>query len=78
MAGDVRYESLAGCFNKNVCVPHTQDAWASLTLVVRTRLDPLTLAACVRHAVGTVDKKLTLSNVRTMNRWWKPRWRGPG
>ncbi len=66
VAGDVRYESLAGGFNKNVYVPHTQDAWASLTLVVRTRLDPLTLVASVRHAVGTVDKKLALSNVRTM------------
>jgi putative ABC transport system permease protein len=66
VAGDVRYESLAGGFNKNVYVPHTQDAWSSLTLVVRTRLDPPTLVASVRHAVGTVDKKLALSNVRTM------------
>ena len=66
VAGDVRTDSLAGGFSNNVYVPHTQDSWRTLTLVVRTRLDPTTVMALVRHAILTVDRKLAVARVQTM------------
>ncbi|HEY3381435.1 MAG TPA: ABC transporter permease [Vicinamibacterales bacterium] len=66
VAGDVRYYSLAGDVPHNVYVPHTQNSWNGLSLVIRTRVDPLSALASVRSAVWSVDKKLALANVQTM------------
>ena len=79
VAGDVRYESLAGGFNKNVYVPHTQDAWASLTLVVRTRLDPSHPGGV--RAARRGDRRQEARPVECADHGpggGTPRWRGPG
>src|SRR5882672_3185962 len=47
-------------------VPHAQDAWQSMVLVAKTRVDPLTLAAPIRQEVGTIDKDQPVFDVRTM------------
>ena len=47
-------------------MPHTQNAWNALTLVVHTRVDPRSVVAPVRNAIWTVDKKLPPANVQTM------------
>ena len=39
-------------------VPHTRRRWHALTVVVRTRTDPVTLVNSVREAIWLVDKKL--------------------
>ncbi len=47
-------------------VPHTQRPWNALTVVVRTRTDPVTWLTSVQDAIWRVDKKLPLGSVQTM------------
>jgi putative ABC transport system permease protein len=48
-------------------LPHAQDVWSSMVLVVRTRVEPLALAADVRQQVWSLDKDQPVFNVRTMD-----------
>jgi putative ABC transport system permease protein len=66
VVGDVRHHSLTEDVTNNVYVPHTQNTWRSLTLVVRTGADPATALKRVRDAIWTVDKKLPIADVRTL------------
>jgi putative ABC transport system permease protein len=66
VAADVRYYGLAADVPNNVYVPHTQNTWRSLTLVVRTESDPAALLKQVRDAIWTIDKKLPVSDVQTL------------
>jgi putative ABC transport system permease protein len=47
-------------------MPHAQDVWSSMVLVVRTRTEPLALAGDVRQQVWSLDKDQPVFNVRTM------------
>jgi putative ABC transport system permease protein len=66
VVGDLRHNGLASDISNNVYVPHTQRPWNALTVVVRTRTDPLTLLRSVRDAIWLVDKKLPEASVQTM------------
>ena len=49
-------------------VPFAQDAgWGSMTMVVRTTVEPSSLAGAVRGEIHALDKTLPVYNVRTMN-----------
>lgn len=49
-------------------VPYAQDAnWSGMTLVIRSSVEPTSLASAVRNEVRAVDKGIPLFNVRTMN-----------
>lgn len=47
-------------------VPFAQDVQASMTVVVRTSLDPATLAPVLRREVNEIDPLLAISSLRTM------------
>jgi putative ABC transport system permease protein len=66
VVGDLRYNGLAAGISNNVYVPHTQRPWNALTVVVRTRTEPLSVLTSVRSAVWLIDKKLPLASVQTM------------
>jgi putative ABC transport system permease protein len=66
VAGDVRHYGLTEDVANTVYVPHTQNAWRSLTLVVRTGPDPAAVLKRVRDAIWTVDRKLPVADVRTL------------
>jgi putative ABC transport system permease protein len=47
-------------------VPHAQDAWSSMVLVARTKVDPASMAAPLREQVWALDKDQPVFDVRTM------------
>ena len=66
IAGDVRYSALNEDVNNVVFVPHAQDSWNALMLVVRANSDVASLLPTVRSAIRRFDPKLAISEVRTM------------
>ena len=48
-------------------LPHRQEAWSGMTLLVRTTADPATLTPQVRAAIQSLDQDLPLFEVRTLN-----------
>lgn len=51
----------------HVYTPITQDPPGAVTVVMRTTLDPMTLAAPLRDAVRAIDPDLAVHDVRTMD-----------
>jgi putative ABC transport system permease protein len=47
-------------------VPHAQDAWQSMVLVAKTKVEPATMAAPIRQQVWTIDKDQPVFEVHTM------------
>ncbi len=49
-------------------MPHSQvGSFAANALVVRTRVDPLSIATSVRNQVWAIDKDQPISDIRTMD-----------
>ncbi len=48
-------------------LPHRQEAWSDMTLLVRTTAEPSSIASQVRAAVQAIDQDLPLFDVRTLN-----------
>jgi putative ABC transport system permease protein len=66
VVGDIKLASLEGDVRPTIYVPHTQLSIGMMTLVVRTKQDPLTLANSVGAAVRAIDPEQPLADVRTM------------
>ena len=66
VVADHRYDGLTDDVPNNVFVPHTQNTWRSLTLVVRSAGDPNQLLGPIRAAIWSVDKKLPVADVSTL------------
>jgi len=47
-------------------VPHAQDAWQSMVLVAKTKVDPAAMAAPIRQQVWAIDKDQPVFDVKTM------------
>ena len=47
-------------------VPHAQDAWQSMVLVAKTKVDPASMAAPIREQVWAIDKDQPVFDVHTM------------
>ena len=47
-------------------VPHAQDAWQSMALVAKTRVEPASMAAPIRQQVWAIDKDQPVFDVHTM------------
>jgi len=62
---DVKHE-LSLPVTEDYYLPHAQDAWQSMVLVAKTKVDPLALAAPIRQEVGAIDKDQPVFDVRTM------------
>jgi len=67
IVGDIRYEGLAEEAGSLVYVPQRQDTWNSMIFVVRSASDPLPLISSARSAIWSLDSKLTVSEVKTMD-----------
>lgn len=67
VAGDVKFSSLDAETRPSVYLPMPQLALGQMTLLVRTPLDPLSLAPSVAAAVREIDPTLPLGDVRTMD-----------
>lgn len=64
---DVRYFGRDDELRGLVYVPHTQNTWRSMSLVVRTTANPTAMISSIRDQVWAVDKDLAIANPRTMN-----------
>jgi putative ABC transport system permease protein len=67
VVGDVRHGGLNARPIPEMFVPHQQSPNASLTVMVRTAIDPLMLAATVREEVAALDQDLP-APITTMER----------
>jgi putative ABC transport system permease protein len=63
---DVRLQSLGSQIEPGIFVPHTQEPWPRMNLVVRTLTDPVALSAAIRQGVLAIDKEQPVANVQTM------------
>jgi putative ABC transport system permease protein len=68
---DVRYRGLDAGPSSLVYIPHRQDAWGSLTMVVRTAGEPAAMTNAVRQAFRTIDRESPISNVQTLQSVWE-------
>ncbi|HYN08921.1 MAG TPA: ABC transporter permease [Vicinamibacterales bacterium] len=68
VVGEVRYTSLDEReISKQVYIPHSQDSWGLMNIVVRSAGDvPGSLEAALRREVRAVDADLAVSNVATL------------
>ena len=48
-------------------LPYTQLPWPTMTLVVRTKIDPMQLAGAVSHEIAQIDPDQPLAAVRSMD-----------
>ena len=65
---DVKYGGLDDDPSSLVYIPHRQDSWGSLTMIVRTTGDPAAATSAVRQAFRAVDKESPISNVQTLQK----------
>jgi len=66
VVADVNQSGLNAPRAMQVYLPHAQYQINSLTLVIRTRKDPLGLAGQIQHIVAKLDPQLPVSNVASM------------
>ncbi|MGA9996783.1 MAG: ABC transporter permease [Pyrinomonadaceae bacterium] len=66
---DTKRESLDTAVRPMVYWPHPQLAYSSMTLVIRTEGDPLSIASAAQREIRVIDKDQPVSDVRTMEQW---------
>ena len=64
---DVRYSGLTESPENNVYVPHAQDSWSTLVVVLRTQSDPQVLLRSIQKQIWPIDNNLSISEVKTMD-----------
>jgi putative ABC transport system permease protein len=67
IAGDVRHFGLDSGPRREIFLPYSQAVWPSMTITVKTAVDPFSVAAASRAAVARVDPDLPISRMRTMD-----------
>jgi putative ABC transport system permease protein len=65
---DVKYGGLDDAASSLVYIPHRQDSWGGMTMVVRTSGDPAAMTNAVRQAFRAVDKDTPISNPQTLQK----------
>jgi putative ABC transport system permease protein len=66
VVGDVKQHHLEQASQLAVYAPFSQDTWAFLAFVVRTKLEPASAASAVEGAIHSVDPDEPVYNVRSM------------
>jgi predicted lysophospholipase L1 biosynthesis ABC-type transport system permease subunit len=66
VAGDSRQFGLDAPAEPEFYIPHAQDPWSFLNIVLRTSGDPAALLPRIQEAVWAIDRELPLSRIRTM------------
>jgi putative ABC transport system permease protein len=69
VVGDAKYNKLEGESRAMVYWPHPELAYSSMTIVIRTKGDPLRLAAAAGREIQAIDKDQPVADVRTMESW---------
>jgi putative ABC transport system permease protein len=67
VVGDIRQTNLGDEPAPGIYVPYTQEIMPWQTLVVRTKNDPMALAAAVRHEVGALDPEQPVARIASMD-----------
>jgi predicted permease len=67
VVSDVKSNSLESDGRPQVYLPHAQDPWPPMTVVLHTDGDPLALASAVRSELKALDALLPAVNMRTMD-----------
>jgi putative ABC transport system permease protein len=67
VVGDVKQAGLASDEEPQMYVPHRQVPFPHMSLVVRTKVDPLSLVPEVRSTVWSIDREVPLEKVGTMS-----------
>jgi len=65
---DVKYEGLGDDPSSLVYIPHRQNSWGSMTMVVRTAGDPAAAINALRQAFRVVDRDTPISNLQTLQK----------
>jgi putative ABC transport system permease protein len=65
---DIRYYGLKSQLQAEVFIPHAQNTYLPMNVVVRTAADPLQLAGAVRQVARGLDAAQPVSQVNTMER----------
>ena len=68
VVGTIKQASLDSEARPAMYLPHLQSPTAGLTLLVRTRGEPLSMAAAVRQEVRALDKDVPVTKVQTMEK----------
>ncbi len=66
VVGDIKMSTLQDDIRPAVYIPHPQLALGSMTFVVRTDIDPMSLVGGVGAAVRSIDPELPLADQRSM------------
>jgi putative ABC transport system permease protein len=72
VVGDIRHNSIDAAAKEKFYVPHNQfqrsigRAPASMTLVIKSEMDPLTLVGPIRQVIASIDANLSVSSIRSM------------
>ncbi len=66
VVSDVKSSSLESDVRPQVYLPHAQDPWPPMTVVLHTESDPLALVSAVRGELKALDALLPAANMRTM------------
>lgn len=69
VVGDAKYGKLEGEAGAMVYWPHPELAYSSMSIVIRTTGDPLSLAAAAQREIQAIDKDQAVADVRTMDSW---------
>jgi putative ABC transport system permease protein len=67
VAADVKYLTLNGPNSEEIYVPYTQNAWPTMTLVVRSNSSLPAPISAVRQIVSRLDPDLPLASVQSMD-----------
>jgi putative ABC transport system permease protein len=67
VVADIRQTSLSDRPAPGVYIPFTQESMPWQTLVVRTKNDPMGLAAVIRHEVAALDPEQPVARIATMD-----------
>jgi putative ABC transport system permease protein len=69
VVGDVRQNGLDADQLAEIYLPHTQETWNSMTIVIRTFVPPASMLPAARAAIQEIDKELPISAVHTMDEY---------
>ncbi|HSR54118.1 MAG TPA: ABC transporter permease [Acidobacteriota bacterium] len=67
VVGNVRYRSLDNLPTERIYVPHSQQPFESMTVILRTSSNPAGLSPALRRTIRTLEKTLPLEQSRSLD-----------
>lgn len=65
VVGDIRHLTITGAPDCQIYMPHEQEAWPSMALLVKTAMDPASIGPSLYAAIRKMDPTRPLYNIRT-------------